>query len=244
MPNPNNDDLAKALERLSAGNADQGNAPPDEVSQAAPTPTASPGRKPAAGRPAGAPATPKPKPLAGRPVAPPPAGARPLQPPGSAAPPAPRPPGAASAAPPSAATRSASPSRPASPGPARPAAPTVPTPNVHDPQARAIDEDDRVIVPAPSADVFRPRGLAASTSRAPGRALALRRTLIPILLTAGVILVALGLLRLLWQTDNPLAGLPAWLVAVMFVFALVLWGLAAVNMLAVKHQLAGGPRQS
>ena len=81
------------------------------------------------------------------------------------------------------------------------------------------------------------RGTGASARRTPARRLSLRRTFIPILLTSGLILFVLGLLRFLWTENNPLAGIQPWLVAVMFVFALVLWGLAAINMLAVKHQL-------
>lgn len=87
-------------------------------------------------------------------------------------------------------------------------------------------------------------GTGASTRRKAGAHLSLRRTMIPILLTAGLILFVLGLLRFVWQNDNPLAGLQPWLVFVMFAVALVLWGLAAVNVLAVKHELAGGPQRS
>ena len=243
MPNPSNDDVAKALEQLAAAQAGESRAPSDDVSRAAPAPASPPAASGATSRPlsparpAGAGATPKPKPVPGRPATAAASVNRPLQPPGSAAPPAPRPPGAAADNTPATASRSGAASRPASPGPARPAAPVIASQSASEPQAQVIDDDDRVIVPAPTADVFLHHGTGASARRPPARRLSLRRTLIPILLTAGLILFALGLLRFLWTENNPLAGLQPWLVAIMFVFALVLWGLAAVNMLAVKHQL-------
>jgi hypothetical protein len=248
MANPSNDDVAKALEQLAAGQAGELRAPSDDVSHAAPAP-ASPPAAPAATsqplspvRPAGAGATPKPKPVPGRSAMPASLVNRPLQPPGSAAPPAPRPPGAAANNTPATASRSGAASRPASPGPARPAAPVIASQLASEPQAQVIDDDDRVIVPAPTADVFLHHGTGASARRTPARRLSLRRTLIPILLTAGLILFVLGLLRFLWTENNPLAGLQPWLVVIMFIFALVLWGLAAVNMLAVKQQLASHGR--
>ena len=240
MPNPSNDDVARALEQLAAGQTGESRAPSDDVSHAAPAPASPPAatsRPLSPVRPAGAGATPKPKPVSGRPVTAAASVSRPLQPPGSAAPPAPRPPGAAATENAPMTSRSGAASRPASPGPARPAAPVIASQSASEPQAQVIDDDDRVIVPAPTADVFLHHGTGASARRAPARRLSLRRTLIPILLTAGLILFALGLLRFLWTENNPLAGLQPWLVAIMFAFALVLWGLAAVNMLAVKHQL-------
>jgi hypothetical protein len=239
MPNPTNDDVAKALEQLAAGQAGESHAPSDDLSHAAPAPISPPAtsRPMSPVRAAGAGATPKPKPVPGRSATPAASVNRPTQPPGSAAPPAPRPPGATAAKTPPTTARSGAASRPASPGPARPAAPVIASQSASEPQAQVIDDDDRVIVPAPSADVFRHQGTGVSARRTPARRLSLRRTLIPILLTAGLILFVLGLLRFLWTENNPLAGLQTWLVAIMFVFALVLWGLAAVNILAVKHQL-------
>ena len=101
-----------------------------------------------------------------------------------------------------------------------------------------IDDDDQVIVPAPSADVFMHQGARTANARPVAQKhLTLRRTFIPILLTAGFLLFVLGVLRFVWQDNNPLLGLQPWLVALMFLFALALWALAALNVLAVKHQL-------
>ena len=247
MPNPNNDDVAKALEQLAGGQSEEAQTPSDDVSQAVPPPS-KPGGPSATtrplnpARPPGAPAAPKPKPVPGRPAASAASGVRPLQPPGSAAPPTPRPPGAPATVPPPAGARAGSPARPLSAGPIRPAAPVLPNQPAGDPPSQPIDDDDHVIVPAPSADVFLHHATNPSGRHTPARSLSLRRTLIPILLTAGLILFVLVLLRILWQGNNPLAGLQPWLISIMFVFALVLWGLAAVNMLAVKHQLASRER--
>lgn len=244
MPNPSNDDVAKALEQLAAGQADEPHAPSDDVSHVTPPAASAPQPPPLArtvvpARAPGPKAVPQPRPVAGRAASASGAASRPLQPPGSAPPPAPRPPGANVSASPSAATpaRPAA-ARPASLGTARPAAPALPQQAAQPIETEVIDDDDRVIVPAPSADVFMHHGSSAAVARASAhKSLSLRRTFIPILLTAGLILFALGVLRFLWQGNNPLLGLQPWLVAVMFVFAAALWALAAVNMLAVKHQL-------
>lgn len=241
MPQPNNDEVAKALERLAAGQSDEPIAPSDDVSHAAapaPTPPAPvPAARPAAPvRAPGTGATPQPKRVVSRSSAPVPAVNRPLQPPGSAAPPAPRPPGIGKpAARPVSAEPAPNARRPAPAGPLRPSAPAVPTPApVCD--TEVVDDDDRVIVPAPSVDVFMHHG-SASARRSAKRGSSLRQTFIPILLTSGFILMALGVLRFVWPGDNPLASIPPWLVAILFGFALALWGLAAMNMLAVKHDL-------
>ena len=240
MPNPNNDDVAKALERLAAGQAYESHAPSDDVSHVTRPAASAPQTPPPAARavvptrPLGPKAVPQPKPVAGRPASGTPAASRPLQPPGSAAPPAPRPPGASDSPAPSAARPAAA--RAATLTTARPAAPFV-AEQPQSIQSEVIEDDDRVIVPAPSAEVFTHRGSGAAARTSSRKSLSLRRTFIPILLTAGFILFTLGVLRFLWQGNNPLLGLQPWLVALMFVFALALWGLAALNMLAVKHQI-------
>ena len=77
-----------------------------------------------------------------------------------------------------------------------------------------------------------------SKARAFGQGLTFRRTFIPILLTGGLICLVLGALHFAWNSsDNPLGGLPGWLVALLFVFALLLWGLAGMNMAVVRHMM-------
>ena len=97
-----------------------------------------------------------------------------------------------------------------------------------------------MIVPAPDASVFfhKPDYASKPKRQAFGQSIGFRQTLIPILLTGGFIMVVLGLLHFLWSGEgNPLAELPAWLLAALFLFGLVLWGLATANMLSVKAAL-------
>ena len=101
-------------------------------------------------------------------------------------------------------------------------------------------DDDAVIVPAPDASVFlhKPDYAAKNKKVAFGQSIRFRQTLIPILLTSGFIMVVLGALHFLWSGENnPLGGLPVWLLAVLFLFGLVLWGAAVANMLSVKHAI-------
>ena len=115
-------------------------------------------------------------------------------------------------------------------------------PQVSKPQNLAVLDDDSVIVPAPDTSVFlhkpdySPRRPKIRTA---GLSLGARRTLIPILLTGGFILIVLAGLHFLWVADNdPMAGVPLWLVGLMIVLSLVSWLLAAINMQAVKHLLS------
>jgi hypothetical protein len=101
------------------------------------------------------------------------------------------------------------------------------------------DADDEVIVPAPDASVFyhrpdyaTPRPAGASF----GQSLKFRQTFIPVLLTGGLILIALGAMHFAMSgQDNPIAGMAVWLAALLLVFGLGLWGLAGANMMVVKH---------
>lgn len=217
MPNRSKEDQARALEQLSGGQMPaEGEA---EGRDEAVAPEASkPGIEP---RPVG--------PV--RPAAP--AGqlspvGRPSQPPGTAAPRLPRP------------TEVPALSN-------RPAAP--PPPDEVESQSQpplsletGVDDDDAVIVPAPDPRVFHHKSTPAGYSQRLGgfgRSLTFRRTFIPILLTGGLICLALATIHFItWGSgDNPLRGLPGWLVGLLFLFAAVLWGLAVINMMVVKHML-------
>jgi hypothetical protein len=103
-----------------------------------------------------------------------------------------------------------------------------------------VDDDDAVIVPAPDASVFYHQPEYATKPKAApfGQSMGYRQTFIPVLLTAGFIMVVLGALHFLWNSENnPMGGLPIWLVAILFLFGLVMWGLAIANMLTVKQIL-------
>jgi RsiW-degrading membrane proteinase PrsW (M82 family) len=103
-----------------------------------------------------------------------------------------------------------------------------------------VDDDDAVIVPAPDASVFfhKPDYAAKQKLNPFGQNLRFRQTFIPILLTAGFIMIGLAALHFLWHSENnPMGGLPVWLLVILFVFGAAMWGLATINMLAVKQQL-------
>lgn len=71
-----------------------------------------------------------------------------------------------------------------------------------------------------------------------GDPLHVRRTLIPILLTIGIILAAAGVLLLVDSQDNALADLfPQWAPIAMLVLAGLSLALGALNILSVKHAL-------
>lgn len=104
----------------------------------------------------------------------------------------------------------------------------------------AVDDDDAVIVPAPDASVFfhKPDYAARQAAKVFGQSVRFRRTVIPILLTAGLVMNGLGALHFLWNNENnPMGGLPVWLLIVLFFFGLATWGLAVANMLVVKQLL-------
>jgi hypothetical protein len=108
-------------------------------------------------------------------------------------------------------------------------------------------DDDAVIVPAPDASVFYHKPDYASKNKKPafGQSIRFRQTLIPILLTSGFIMVVLGALHFLWSGENnPMGGLPIWLLAVLFLFGLLLWAAAAANMLSVKNALVAQRRKA
>ena len=97
-----------------------------------------------------------------------------------------------------------------------------------------------MIVPAPDASVFfhKPDYAAKQHAHAFGQSLRFRQTIIPILLTAGLIMIGLATLHFAWRSENnPMGGLPVWLLVLLFVFGAAMWVLAVTNMLVVKQQL-------
>lgn len=86
-----------------------------------------------------------------------------------------------------------------------------------------------------------PAGAAAPMAKTHSRAscndpLFIRRTIIPILLTCGVILAGSGVLLLFGGEDNALSDLfPAWTPFMFFLLAFIFLGFGALNVLAVKN---------
>jgi hypothetical protein len=109
-------------------------------------------------------------------------------------------------------------------------------------QPVVIDDDDAVIVPAPDAAVFAPKHHPRPQRRASHAAIyqtiEFRRTIIPVLLTCGVLTIAFGTLKYVLGPDSALAELPTWLPVLLFVTGALLLGFAAMNMLSVRHQSA------
>ncbi len=67
----------------------------------------------------------------------------------------------------------------------------------------------------------------------------LKQTLIPALLTIGLILISLAIVHFAWKSDdNPVVELPRSIVLALLGAGVVCWGLAGANMLSVRRALA------
>ena len=65
-----------------------------------------------------------------------------------------------------------------------------------------------------------------------------KQTLIPILLTCGVMLPLFGALHFVMDEDSVFGALPPWFCIMLLIIGLVLLGFAVLNMIVVKNQLA------
>jgi hypothetical protein len=254
MAEAEHDDLADALARMAGGDV----APSEQTPPAPVEPAPKPVLRPAAIKPVAArPMAPTPKlPAAQLPQQPAaPRAARPAAPVlGSPTPPSPRVP------------RPIAPALTSTPGAAkreRPSAPTIRQPTMAPTDAEAdggqstgltaeaagseiVDDDDSVIVPAPEASVFVPKSKTSAEVRAriaKKKNLEFRRTLIPILLTCGVMMLAFAGLRFVTGPDSMLSNLPIWIPIALVSAGFILLALAVVNMLGVKAQLDAEAKQ-
>ncbi len=101
-----------------------------------------------------------------------------------------------------------------------------------------IEDDDRMVAPAPSPEVFAPKALSPRPVHGSIlKTLAFRRTSIPVLLTLGLVLLIVGSLKFLRDPESPFAALSLWLVLTVMVMGLILIGLGVFNMILVKQQL-------
>ncbi len=102
-----------------------------------------------------------------------------------------------------------------------------------------VDEDDRVIVPAAPLSAFGPRAHARPAARVPMfKTPQFRRTAIPVLLTTGVMLLVVAGLKFVVDPDSVLSTLSVGTCLALAGVAVVLLGIAALNMALVRHQLA------
>jgi len=99
-------------------------------------------------------------------------------------------------------------------------------------------DDDAVIVPAPTPDMFLPKRPAPAPAR-PSllQSMFLRRTLIPIMLTAGLMLITLGALWFMTDTTSPFRRPGEWVPFVLIAAGVMLLLLGLVNALHVRHLL-------
>jgi hypothetical protein len=106
-------------------------------------------------------------------------------------------------------------------------------------------EDEETIAAAPDASAFAPRRAANKPAHTPIYAsLFFRRTMIPILLTCGVMLPAIGLWSMFDQ-NAPLAAIGKGVEMMLIAIGVVLLALGFINALHVKHVLeSAGKRKS
>lgn len=117
----------------------------------------------------------------------------------------------------------------------------------YEPLSEVID-DDAVIVPAPEPEVFAPHApppapVAKTAGPARIRSLAWRRTVIPILLTCGVLLIGIGALRWIGGADSVFADMTIPMSALLCGSGAFLLLVAVLNMLAVRSEMAAAARE-
>jgi hypothetical protein len=188
----------------------------------------------------------------GKPVQPPAVPASPAKPLIPAAPPrsrVPGPPPQRPAAPPTA----ANPMVPARPPPAAPARPMSPAPGAgaqaglsHEQEvareaeglAHVVEDDDTLNMPAPTADMIAYRRPAPPPRKRVqlSRTVGFKQTIIPTLLTLGVLLPALALWSFLLGEESPVHG-ANWIPLTLAGIGVVMLAFAVVTMFQVKHQL-------
>jgi len=140
--------------------------------------------------------------------------------------------------------RSTAPPRPA--GPQRPAVPppiAVPQAPVQEAQPEdnfVVEAEDSVIMPEmPVETLAQPATHHVARERMRYlRSIGVRRTIIPILLTLGVMLVAASTLRYFVSEDAPLYAMPRWSCIVGYVLGGLLLIVAGLNILQVRSELA------
>lgn len=131
----------------------------------------------------------------------------------------------------------ARPIAPATPAPPEPVEVASDSPFDHAPP----DDDDAVIVPAPDQSVFAPRPKAAPAVRKARtpiyQTLEFRQTVIPIMLTSGVLAIVLGAIRFGLSDDSIFSAVHSSVAIVLIVLGFMLLGAAALNIMQVKQML-------
>jgi hypothetical protein len=97
------------------------------------------------------------------------------------------------------------------------------------------EEDEVLSTPPPNPRVFAPK--RSTRALVEDRALEARRTVIPILLTCGVLLPVVGSLKWLAGDESPFGAWSVWVPIVLGVLGLAILALAVLNMLQVREML-------
>jgi hypothetical protein len=108
---------------------------------------------------------------------------------------------------------------------------------------RVVEDDDTLNLPAPSPDMLAHRRRAPSSIRRPvlARTVGFKQTLIPILLTLGLLLPGLAFWSFAMGEESPISAAPSIALA-LIATGVVMLVFAIITMVQVKHQLdaAGG----
>jgi hypothetical protein len=98
------------------------------------------------------------------------------------------------------------------------------------------DDESAMVVPYMSAPTKPSNAVAEARAKAARQKnLNFRKTLIPILLTSGVILIGFASLKFMAGSDSMLTDMPIWIPVILLLLAAMFLSLAAVNMLSVKN---------
>ena len=112
---------------------------------------------------------------------------------------------------------------------------------VGDASSGAGIDDDSVIMPAPSVEYLAhhphaPTPPGRSASAAAARSARFRQTLVPVLLTTGLLLLVTTALKYTVNPDAPLAAMPTWTAILLAVAGLALLVVAGLNIVQAHHQ--------
>jgi len=104
--------------------------------------------------------------------------------------------------------------------------------------ATAYDDDDAVIMPAPSAEYLGHVPHAPAALRRPtggGASAFLRDALVPVLLTCALLMLAAAALKFVVHPDAPLALMPPWLTGVLVLAAVVFVAAGVMNIVLSRR---------
>jgi hypothetical protein len=105
--------------------------------------------------------------------------------------------------------------------------------------AHVVEDDDTLNLPAPPPEAFAHRPPPPRPYRPASRTVGFKQTMIPILLTMGVMLSGIAAWSFVLGEESPVAG-HAWIPIAVLAIGVVMLGFAVMTMLQVRNQLAAG----